>query len=173
MTELLIALLVTVSGPGWSAPWVADALAHTDRIGSFEQCDEWGIDRPTVGKGRVLAGYHARTVSTNRRTGEVVAVTNTICMTGPATVGHETWWSLFAHELAHVYEKEALRGRERRAWERALRECPQPWEVAADVWAYSVTGHLGDWWRAQASECGYGTRPPDYMVRYVGRGARS
>ena len=180
MNEILItlmALFVFAEAP--EHPWMAEAWAEVDRIGSFESCTAEGIE-PEGGIEPETGGYYQHTMWT--RGGEVVRTENVICMRLPESAEDVHWfWFTVAHELAHVYDLEVLADRERRVWDRRLNGCHQPDEVMADVFAYSVVTLPRGWdiglyytreYRAGRCDEPLWEQPSQSMVDFVGRAAR-
>ena len=166
----LLALFVQLEAP--EHPWMAEAWAEVDSVGSLNECAAAGheVDVPA---GETLRGYHVHTAWDVA--GVVTRTENVICLSPQDDL--YGFWFTFVHELAHVYQYERMADREARVWESRLTGCT--WnEVMADVFAYTVLG-----WESPFADtvfyprehhlCRLGDTPPDYMVEYVGRQARA
>ena len=178
MNELLIALLslfVGIEAP--EHPWLAEAWAEVDQVGSFEECEAEGYTHDVdVSEGFILWGFYARTIW---KQGDVIVDTeNVICMTLPeATNDAYPFWFTLVHELAHVYEKNLMAPTESRVWANRLDGCTWA-EVMADVFAYTVIGsdpgfQIGAYYTDESDQCRLGDTPSQSMINYVGRQARA
>lgn len=152
-------------------PWAQEAIPEVDRIGTYEQCAEWGL-YPDIPMRQNADGYWEGWLAfVDSAGGPVSGVT--ICW-WPQGLTLDVEWlyggyeTLFWHELGHVYEAAVMGDFDRGWWQRQLRDCPQWYEVQADIFAYSVTGQLGVAHETQHVECGLPATPPGHLVRSVG-----
>lgn len=192
MNELLFALIslfVVAEAP--EHPWLAEAWAEVDEVGTLADCAKRGVtagDRPHDGFVKI----------TYWRRGDVVErIDFTVCLRDPTRGfvgvnqnGTINWgadwldgelWFAVAHELAHVYDAAILADRERRVWDHRLEGCHEPDEVMADVFAYTVVDdgtayRVGPYYERElrAGNCVRPLHevPSESMDSFVGKAAR-